>query len=194
MKAANLHKKLTLAPIDECLPGPFRFPIVHWRATSRLLYFAHILSAGDHVGAGSDASHGGRISDALWCWPRWYVRGTQGMGGSLLQLDHQTGMKYFCNLSSSWQPPETFYLIHKRCQKYQTQSLMRVGKKVSWFNCYPKLIPHCVRLFLWKLADYDLWELDEDWDQNWRILCELESKNICVEREHLFPFSSFSKV
>ena len=129
IKAANLHKKLTLAPNYEYLPGPFRFPIVHWRATSRLLYFAHILSAGDHVGAGSDASHGGRISDALWCWPRWYVRGTQGMGGSLLQLDHQTGMKYFCNLSSSWQPPETFYLIHKRCQKYPTQSLMRVRKK-----------------------------------------------------------------
>lgn len=50
-----------------------------YRATCRLLYFAHILSPGDHVGPGSDASlaceedQGCTVS-----WPLWYVRGTQG--------------------------------------------------------------------------------------------------------------------
>ena len=67
------------------------------------------------------------------------------------------------------------------------RSLMRTRKMFSWFNCSPQRRPHCVS------SPHDLWEVDEDWDQNLRTLCELGSKNICVYRNIYYLPSSNSE-
>ena len=152
------------------------------QATSRLLYFDHITSLTAHVGPVEDQ----------WC-TLLLARMVQARG-ALLQLDHQTGMKYFCNtldifcnLSPSWQPLEAFYPIHQGCQKYSAWTLMRVRK--SFLGLIVSFSSSLIAsVFLMKARR--IWFI---W--TWCRL-RLELKNILwtlyfVEWEHLFPFSSF---
>ena len=112
-------------------------------ATSRILYFAHILSPGDHMlgpdqmqrircitwGEDQWCTLMRRISDALW-----YVRGTQG--DHCYNLIIKLEWNIFVTWARAGSLQKYFTWSTRDAKNTQLNPWWEWEKRFSWFNCY----------------------------------------------------------